>query len=531
MDDSQEVQDILKMKQITVLETLEILRHLDRDTSGILLSDCSLSKEVTDRIMIDLAEAFYSSRADDLLSAVCEITAGVVHKVYNPDATLANETVSLPLNMTLRPIEMPELDEVTLHFCMQLTHSLLRTGIFNKFNALLRGVYDNVIDKCWSSTSAKVRVWALEAVAIIGMIDEDIARGKLPVIVEALSIDEIQVKMGCLDILTDLIIVHNYEKVMSWYSTADVETNRARHLIYYFVDIIKDTVADYSLCIKGCECACKILLAEPRGFKNKHWVDTVTSLIMRLCHPSASKNSYLKGCLAQFFPIFCTINRSNQLLLLSGFHNILAEVRISDAEDSFVAKVDIERATLFIINLTRFSVLQETAPGKNEGPVHRVLLSDILAYLSDHPEDGFVRIYCQATALLELDGIPLDEITNMQQGYQSLLDTFVDIVGSRSKSVTELKKLIRRIDTARKALNSKHIEISQYSEMDDAVCELPVISTLHTPIKTRKTPLSTSTPGTSKYKSRRKKMQSTIKKSVRQEAEEILASPYSPRSS
>ncbi|KAK6057436.1 hypothetical protein COOONC_05048 [Cooperia oncophora] len=151
-----------------------------------------------------------------------------------------------------------------MRVCMQLTHSMLRTGAFSKCGPLLKKLSDDIIVPCLSTKNSQVYVWALEASGLLATLDEALAKSVFIKADEGFQSDdeELQVmicpfgkmvlhfishipQISAIDVLTDLIAVYGYNEVVSWRrgrGEGDEETESTPFFVDFLLDIIKSKV-------------------------------------------------------------------------------------------------------------------------------------------------------------------------------------------------------------------------------------------------------------------------------------------------
>ncbi|KAK6738292.1 hypothetical protein RB195_020417 [Necator americanus] len=310
---------ICDIQQVAILHLLGILRHLDhKDHIGmsewrclllLILRDHIWSKEITDCAMVDLAEFFFDEKPEQFLATLYDVTAEVIATPDNSSATKENSTPhTSPSKRPRRSLDLRKEDDHTKRFCIQLTHSMLRTGAFTKFSAILQKVYDDIISACLLAQGTQLRIWALEAAGILGALNQGIANEVLSKASETLNSEEETLKMSIIDVVTDLIAVHGSQDVLKWCNNASGDAESERDFVNDLIDIVTCKTTGPLLCMKTCECLAKIALVESFSSTEHYIVEVLVGLISRMFHSVTSKLPAVKNCLERFFAMFPTVS-------------------------------------------------------------------------------------------------------------------------------------------------------------------------------------------------------------------------------
>ncbi|KAJ1357809.1 hypothetical protein KIN20_016049 [Parelaphostrongylus tenuis] len=511
---------ICDIQQVAVIHLLGILRHLDRrDSLGMsewkslllsLLRDDSFSKEVTDSIMIDLVDVFFQGKPEQFLATVYDVTSEAIQcSELSDNCTENRESSSTPMS-----------NGRTRRFCMQLVHSMLRTGIFKKYTPVLRKVYGDIISSCLSFKGSQVYLWALEASGILALIAQEVAKTALSEALEAFKTDDKTIKMSSIDIITDLIVVYGFKDVLSWQHSDQADPEESIHnFISELLKILKTKDID-PLCIKACQCVSKIVLLESINEDVTPFADVVACLISRLFHSSTRRSPEVKSCLEKFFAIFPSIRRRNQLVMVAAFHELMSTIRKSSGDD-FVLHIDIDNALDLFVNATKDSFLHQAAD-MELGSVQPKFMRELLEYLLDHPDDTCACLYWTTVSRLDLESFSSVDLTGMKEIAQKILE---DVTGVRSGMANEAHRLIRNIDCVLYEIETRNTE---EAEGEDRLTELREKTTRTSRYGRRQTPKSTLS--SSRIKS---SLSSSVKKrkvtsNVKRSTQELLHSERSP---
>ncbi|VDL80550.1 unnamed protein product [Nippostrongylus brasiliensis] len=432
-----------------------------------LLRDKSLSKELTDCIMIDLAETFFDGKPDQFLVAICDVTAEAIRLSEETDEN--HEPLSTP--KALKAIDdQCQPDTNNMRYCIQLIHSMLRTGLFDKFTVLLRKLYDEIIVRCFSSVNTKVRTWAIEVAAILATLEESLVREVLSKAEDALKDGDEDVKLSATNIITDLIAVYGYRNILKRREDRAPEADQPRFFVDFLLDVIKNKSSSPALAFKSCECAAKIVLLESLSREEFPSDEIIVALIFR----------------------------KNQLVMIEAFHRLMAQIR-SDYETNVYVNLEIDAALSLVIGCTQYHILKG-APDKEKGPVQPIFLRELLDYQLKHPDDVCSSLYWQTAAALDLEQFPVSDLEEAEKQALSLIEKFV-----------------RCVENAIHAGSFKDVEDA---ERGDCLTELRTSRTGRpgTARGRRRTPRTVpNTPiGSARTVSSRKKTASTVKKSTQQ---------------
>ncbi|WKY09168.1 hypothetical protein Q1695_001937 [Nippostrongylus brasiliensis] len=498
--------------QIAIQHLLGILRLLDhKDIYGMdewrrlllhLLRDKSLSKELTGSIMIDLAETFFDGKPDQFLVAICDVTAEAIRLSEETDEN--HEPLSTPkVSKTIDDQCQP--DTNNMRYCVQLIHSMLRTGLFDKFTVLLRKLYDEVIVRCFSSVNTKVRTWAVEVAAILATLEESLVKEVLSKAEDALKECDEDVKLSATNIITDLIAVYGYRNILKRREDRAPEADRPRFFVDFLLDVIKNKSSSPALAFKSCECAAKIVLLESLSRDEFPSDEIIVALIFRLFQSSSSKFTETKSC----------IRKKNQLIIIEAFHRLMAQIR-SDYETNVYVNLEIDAALSLVIGCTQYHILKG-APDKEKGPVQPIFLRELLDYQLKHPDDVCSSLYWQTAAALDLEQFPVSDLEEAEKQALSLIENPDNSAAISSKVLVEIQKFVRCVENAIHAGSFKDVEDA---ERGDCLTELRTNRTGRsgTARGRRRTPRTVpNTPiGSARTVSSRKKTASTVKKSTQQ---------------
>ncbi|VDM85816.1 unnamed protein product, partial [Strongylus vulgaris] len=93
--------------------------------------------------MVDLADFFFDEKPEQFLATLYDVTVEAMTNAPNCSATnSSSEPFTSPPKKPRRTLDLHQVDDHTKRFCIQLTHSMLRTGVFTKFNPILQKLYE-----------------------------------------------------------------------------------------------------------------------------------------------------------------------------------------------------------------------------------------------------------------------------------------------------------------------------------------------------------------------------------------------------
>ncbi|RCN39121.1 hypothetical protein ANCCAN_14966 [Ancylostoma caninum] len=117
-------------------------------------------KPVYDRLNLRYLKAFFHiipRILQQFLATLYDVIAeAIVADSSHSFAKENNEPATSPPKKPRRSPDLRQEDDYTKRFCMQITHSMLRTGAFSKFSAILQKVYNDIISACLTSPSSMV---------------------------------------------------------------------------------------------------------------------------------------------------------------------------------------------------------------------------------------------------------------------------------------------------------------------------------------------------------------------------------------
>ncbi|KAK5971567.1 Cnd3 domain-containing protein [Trichostrongylus colubriformis] len=519
--------------QIGILHLLAVLRHLDRRNAVEvsewkcvllhLLRDETLSKEVTDCVMSSLAQEFFDGNPEHFLVNICDVIAETMRS-SNFDKCDENSEPQLSSKPELaKTIKMHQPTDHVMRVCMQLTHSMLRTGVFTKYGPLLKKLFDDIIAACLSSKNSRVSIWALEAAGILAIMEETLAKDIFLRAQEGLKNDDEKLQVSATDVLTDLIAVYGFNEIASWQRErlGEMEAESNPQFVNFLLDAVENKCSGPELCLKACECAAKILLLESLSDEEFSAAELITALIARLFHSSSSRLPGVKSCLEKFFAIFSSVRRKNQLAMMAAFHLLMSQVRTA-TDDDFVLHIDIVAALDLIVGATQFRLLKN-APDRAQGSVQPVFLRELLNYQKDHPDDICASLYWQTATALDLDEFEASELLEAQRTVQVILDDAIATSSLRSKVVVDIQKFMRCIENAFHTIANRDAEDAErgdcLTELRVKVPRTPGRGRRRTPKSTTNTPIRSARTTTT-----RKKATTSVKRSTQQ----VLAGECTP---
>lgn len=510
------------ISQIALINLLEIVRLLERKDEWMdelqhlyldLLRNKSLSKEVTDFVMVDLVDMFFEGKPDQFLTTVGDVTKEAIRDVAASGMEDERSGHRLILRSQTPFDDRNEPDGGVMRYCMQLTHSMLRTGVFTSCSAVMRKVHEEIISVSFSSNNSSVRFWALEAAAILATLEDSLVDDVLSKAENALVDHNEEAKLSAINVVTDLIAVYGYQKVVNWQKGRQLGTNKVANFVDYLLETVKDRDSTPSLCLRACECAAKITLLEGLSSEEFPFTDVIVALIFRLFQPGGSKLAQAKSCIRKFIAVFSAVQRKNQLHIVASFHKLMSRIR-DDFEMGLPLKIEIDAALTTIVESTQFDILR-CAPDREEGSVQPVFLRELVNYQREHPDDVCASLYWQTAASLDLEEFPLEDLLEAQKTAQSILENEDVSAALNSKAIPDLQKFMRCVEAALKSTTSRAVEDA---ERGDCVTELRGKNARTPGRGRRRTPKSTvSTPMRSlKATSSRRKATSTTKRSTQQ---------------
>ncbi|KJH45225.1 hypothetical protein DICVIV_08720 [Dictyocaulus viviparus] len=520
---------VCDIQQITIIHLLGVLRHLDRnDLLGMnewkslllsLLEDDSLSKEVTDCVMIDLVDVFFQGKPEQFLATVYDVAFESIQRPkYNnsKDSKLLLTAVE-----NKQPHSVFQFSECEKKFYIQLLHSMLRTGIFTKFSLMLRRIYDNIIRPCFCLKGTQFYIWALEAAGILSIISEEMAMINISEALDAFNSNSEKMQVSAMDVVTDLISVYGYENICSWSKTGQFDAQSIRRFSSALLGVIRSKNVDALVCSKACECMSKILLMESIANEVFHFADVVAGLISRLFHSRIFRLTGMKTCLEKFFSMFSSIRRSNQIVVIAAFHQLMSDLRKA-SDDDFVLRIDIVGALEFIVSMTRVDLLTH-APDTEMGSVQPIFMREILEYLLHHPNDPCASLYWHTASLLDLKSFSYADIIEVQNTAQRIIENAISTTLLRNTFSNEVHKFIRYVESTLHSLVNRDSEVAEH---EDCLTELgeKSVRTLGRRRKqiSRSTNSTPSKPSIATVKKRR--VISTVKRSTQQ----LLSNDKSP---
>ncbi|VDM62187.1 unnamed protein product [Angiostrongylus costaricensis] len=510
---------VCDIQQVAVMHLLGILRRLGRkDLLGMnewkslllsLLRDDSLSKEITDCLMVDLVDVFFQGKPEQFLATVYDVTIEVIrYAQFSEDCNENNE--SAPTTM---------------------------------------------IVSCFSFKGTQVHIWALEASGIVALIAEEVAGTVLFEALDAFKSSDESIKISSMDVVTDLILVYGFKEIRNWQHSDDQrDPESIRGFISSLAKIVKSKVsivfnqlgdASTLLCTKACQCLSKIVLVESIADDVTLFADAVACLISRLFHTSIRRLPEAKSCMEKFFAIFPSTRRRNQLIMVAAFHELMSAIRKA-SDDDFVLCIDIMGALHLLINTTHPSFLHQ-APDMELGSVQAEFMRELLEYLLNHSDDTCASLYWETASLLDLESFSSADLSEVKEIAQKILEEVIACTGLKSAMANEAHKLIRTVDCALHEIETREAEASalilllfpspylttsllQDAEREDCLTELSHrdktarssrCGRRQTPVSTRTTtPISSSLSTSLK----RKKVTSRVKRSTQQ----LLNSERSP---
>nr|CDJ89525.1 unnamed protein product [Haemonchus contortus] len=499
------------INQIAILHLLSILRYLDhRDAVEMgewkclllhFLRDVTISKELTECVIDNLVKEFFDGKPEQLLVTVCDAIA----------ETIRSAGLDKCDESSAREMQQPTSN--TMRVCMQLTHSMLRTGVFQRCGPLLKKLFDDIIVVGLKSENSRVYVWALEAAGILAMLEESLAEDVFSKAEEGLKSDSEELQISAIEVLTDLLGVYGYDKIVRWQRSGvegEEATQHSAHFASFILNIITSKDIGPSLCLKSCECAAKILLLQSLSDEVFSCTQFITGLICRLFHSSSFRHPEVRLCIEKFFAIFSAVQRKNQLAIMAAFHLLMSQVR-NASDDDFVLHIDIVAALNLIVGATQFRLLRH-APDREQGSVQPTFLRELLCYQKDHADDVCASLYWQTAAALDLEEFEAAELLEAQRTVQIILDEASSTSSLRSKVVGDIHKFMRSIENAFHVIAGRDAEDA---ERGDCITELRSRGPLakrgrrRTPRSSHTTPIKSA-----RTTSSRKKASTSIKRST-----------------
>uniref|UniRef100_A0A7I4YVB2 Cnd3 domain-containing protein n=1 Tax=Haemonchus contortus TaxID=6289 RepID=A0A7I4YVB2_HAECO len=506
--------------QIAILHLLSILRYLDhRDAVEMgewkclllhFLRDVTISKELTECVIDNLVKEFFDGKPEQLLVTVCDAIAETIRSagLDKCDESSARE---------MQQVVLPH--QNTMRVCMQLTHSMLRTGVFQRCGPLLKKLFDDIIVVGLKSENSRVYVWALEAAGILAMLEESLAEDVFSKAEEGLKSDSEELQISAIEVLTDLLGVYGYDKIVRWQRSGvegEEATQHSAHFASFILNIITSKDIGPSLCLKSCECAAKILLLQSLSDEVFSCTQFITGLICRLFHSSSFRHPEVRLCIEKFFAIFSAVQRKNQLAIMAAFHLLMSQVR-NASDDDFVLHIDIVAALNLIVwchsvqasegmLLTESKVLCNQHFCENCFAIKKIMLM------------MYVRHYIgRQQQPLDLEEFEAAELLEAQEPVQIILAEASSTSSLRSKVVGDIHKFMRSIENAFHVIAGRDAETSvfQDAERGDCITELRSRGPLakrgrrRTPRSSHTTPIKSA-----RTTSSRKKASTSIKRST-----------------
>uniref|UniRef100_A0A9J2PKM0 Nuclear condensin complex subunit 3 C-terminal domain-containing protein n=1 Tax=Ascaris lumbricoides TaxID=6252 RepID=A0A9J2PKM0_ASCLU len=382
-----------------------IIKKSFRNLAESILTDRKLdvSRELVDCVIRHMFTYIWPRPEDndEALSAICDLTSSMVDRSVNPNATvqMANETISIVASVTSADVnvslEPQEIDDDTLLRCMKIVSAMLKTNRYRVMNALLRGLLENLVEKCVVCVNSECRILAFEAMGILAMYDERLAFEKVVLIKDTLELDD-DLKPTSLNILCNMCLLHGYTSVAKWFAGSAVDFCDPRNdLIRVFLEYVEDENERTSFA--ACECLCKLLLSETRD----EWTNVLATLFLKAFDPRTDNNARLKACLVAFIPTYAESDRSHQLLLVEAFPEIFGLLRNAVLEGLFTEKkLSVIGSCLVCATLKQ----SRNTQCRQESSVQSILCRKILAAIEGDPdpEGHFLPVYCKMLSQLEV---------------------------------------------------------------------------------------------------------------------------------
>ncbi|CAI4222630.1 unnamed protein product [Auanema sp. JU1783] len=442
---SDEELQYLTMTQIAFKEILKALPFLEEDTCGVdewrvtleeALLDFTMKKDVTDVIAKQLAYIIYKENPMTAFEVFVNTTAQLVDKDINPDATIMNETLSVP-----NRVYTVEVNEVITAYCLQVINSILKTGIVKKMGAIVQDKYEYLLCPAIKNRDPTVRNWAIESVGILGLLDMGILERNWYMMYRGMKVECIPTKILCMEIICDWAIQCGINRNENLYDAEKFLNALHSNLLPETEDLKNPNLKVLERTIIAC---CKFFLCCPRFQEKVDWEKTISRIACLVYSPILAQSAHVKACLSQFFPCFVSTRR-NQGMMVKVFWN-LVNMHVSGKHDELISEDNLKTCLKMVLEFTKRKMVTNSKGQEKDFPSYHILIcKSLLRYLQAHYL--YKRLVLPSYCLLyfEYELFPKEDLASIFEDVSNAYVVFMRTVGEKSKIIINLRKTAKRI--------------------------------------------------------------------------------------
>lgn len=178
-------------------------------------------------------------------------------------------------------------------------------------NSVFHGLLpDLIIPAVRNREEPALRDQGLVCLGLCCMIDEKMAANSFGLFIQQLSAADDELKVKVVQVIFDLLMVHDIETLVAKTMPVDRVVELVRHMLSQDAPEVQAVV---------CEGIAKLMLA---GMIDDPTV--LQSLVLLYFSPETADNQALRQCLTYFLPVFCGTSTKNQRLMLEIFSDTFA---------------------------------------------------------------------------------------------------------------------------------------------------------------------------------------------------------------
>ncbi|NXI44130.1 CND3 protein, partial [Galbula dea] len=332
-------------------------------------------------------------------------------------------------NDLMKEAEQPEIKEMrvekndpeTLLKCLMMCYELLKILSLSKgISPTIKEIIDSLILPGITNVLPAVRNMAVLCLGCCTLQSKEFAQQQLPLLLQVLQIDNIQVKLSALKAVFDQLILfgiepfkdrrgnvtqsedactrtENCEEEESEKIEEEDNTGTVQSLLQLISGFLDSEFPE--LRTEAAEGIAKLMFSG-RLISAK----LLSHLVLLWYNPVTEEDTRLRRCLGVFFPLFAYANRSNQECFEEAYLPTLQTLFNAPAT-SPLTEIDISNVSELLVDLTRPSGLKphsKKSQDYEDSTVHDSLAVKICNEILMDPTSPDVRIYTKALNSLEL---------------------------------------------------------------------------------------------------------------------------------
>ncbi|NXS56028.1 CND3 protein, partial [Brachypteracias leptosomus] len=349
---------------------------------------------------------------------------------FNKAAVLKDTITELEnrKNELIKEAEQPAIEEMpvekndpeTLLKCLMTCYELLKIMSLSKgIGPAIKEIIESLILPGITNIHPAVRNMAVLCLGCCALQNKEFARRQLPLLLQALQIDNVKVKLSALKAIFDQLILFGIEPFKARRNNdspsedahmgtengeqesktleEEEDDNATIHNLLQLLSNLLDS--EFSeLRTEAAEGIAKLMFSG-RLISAK----LLSRLVLLWYNPVTEEDTRLRHCLGVFFPLFAYANRSNQECFEEAYLPTV-QTLLNAPATSPLSEIDISNVSELLVDLTRPSGLKPQSKSQDyqELTVHDSLAMKICNEILVDPSAPEVRIYTKALNSLEL---------------------------------------------------------------------------------------------------------------------------------